>query len=286
MMRTLFLLAITPVMLANTIHVTHGPRLIQPRPTETGVSVTVKEDAAFLHADILTIDHLTLQAPITYSRGGMTVTMPAGTLLTNFFTLPSKKTDRVDLVYCGPTLAKLPGGKVNLPKDMSKKTASIYRLCFYSNPEKTNVHKVFAAGGKRTFAGVDDISPVSVVHSSEPRETGSSIFWELADVWGGSRPKAKMVLVLNNSGDRHGGQRIKWERPEAKGDTLWLTAVGTKETRLPHSVDALFGVYDITIESADTDANTMTYRVNRVLQPAQFIDLVGSYQMKTIYITY
>lgn len=287
MIRALFLLAAAPALLANTISVMRGPRLVEPRPIETGVSVSVEKDDAFLHADIYEIDHLTLDAPLSYSRGALSITLPAGTLLSSFYTRRTKKRDRVDPVYCSKQLTTILGGKENLPAGLSKKIAPTFRLCFFASADKASIESAFIAGGKGVFEGVEAIAPVAVTHSTDRRDTGSTMFWELDDVWGGSRrPKAKMVLVIDNDGKRFGGQRIKWERAGATGDTLWLTSVGTKETRLPHAIDAVFGVYDITIEAADTDSDTMTYRVDKLLEPKLFIDLNGSYQMRTLYIYY
>lgn len=278
MNRVVFLLLAALALMGNTpINVVTGPRLMQPRPLVTGTPLTVAEGKTFLEADVLVNDYLILAEPYTFRHLALEVTLPEGTLLTNFVVFRRKETDPLIHVYCSQSLVSILGGKDKLPLSMERRIAPTYALCFLTNKDRDQLEKVFIAGGAGDYAGIGQLEPVRVLHGTTPRETGTTAGWELNDIWGGTRkPLAKMVTRFSRGEDVIlGGQRIIWARGEETGKMDALIAVGTKEARLPAALPAMFGVYDVTITAIDTKTKTLTYQIDKIHEPTLFIDRQG-----------
>lgn len=277
MRHILFLCGAALFLMGNAVNVSTGPRLLRPRAIEVGTPLTVAEGQNFLEADVLVVDYLTLAEPYTFRHLGLDITLPEGTLLANYELFRRKESDPVVSVYCSERLVRILGGKDKLPLGMDRRIAPTYALCFQANGARDRIDKVFIAGGSGDYAGVGTFDPVRVVHGTTPRETGTVAQWELNDIWGSSgKPLAKMgTRFVQDEDNVLAGQRILWERGEAKGEMSALIAVGTKDARLPAALPGMFGVYDVTITAIDTKAKTLTYRIETVHDSSIFIDRQG-----------
>ena len=287
-MRNILVVAAAALLMGNTIEVGHGPRLIRPHSLEVGTEITAAKDIPAISADVLELDSIVLDEPLEFRQALLAVTLPAGTRLGSFITLKSKQWDRNVQVYCSLRLEMLLGGTKEFPPGFSRKYPREQRLCFFRNEASGMLDHAFVASGKGSYTGIIPIEPVRTSRSEGPQATGVTVDLELADVWqkGKLGARAKFVLEFNGADGLIEGRRIDWKSKTDEGYTLWLTVTGEEKEPLPESFQNMLGVYDLTVLSADSKNDTAILRVDAVHEPVMFIDSSGSYQMRTLYITY
>lgn len=286
-MRKYFVVAAAALLMGNTIEVGHGPRLVKPRPLEKGSEVTVEKGALAIEADVLEVDSIVLKEPLEFRQSLLQVTLPPGTVLGSFITLKSKEWDRNDKVYCSLRLEVLLGGAKAFPSGLSRTYPMEQRLCFYRNQTTNMLEHAFVASGKGNYGAIFPIKPVPTTRPAEFQATGVTIGLKLDGRWKkGSIDRVKFVLVFGGADGDIEGRRIGWKRQAEEGETLWLTMTGDAGKPLPETFKNIFGVYDLTIVSADSKTDTVRMRVDAVHEPALFVDVKGSYQMRTLYLTY